>query len=336
MQANSVFKLRKSKPYMPSQVNLGKCTLERLNVGASDSVGKRTRMEDKHNVLQISHEDLKRFKLEEEREESPELSEKDLQISFFVVCDGHGGHQVADYVNQNLFENIISSSTFKKDTLLAIEEGFLTTETDLLLKSKKGELDGGIGSTVAAVLIVNKSLYVANIGDTEVVLATKGNFMVLTELHTLENSEEKGRVEKLGGRIIGKSEFRLGHPLWNPSYVNIGVTRSFGDFYFKEEQWTEKRNSGLIAEPKIIEWNLTLDDEFLIIASDGFWDVVKKEEAVKFVRKVINLETSVICKLLINLGQSRKSEDNLTVLIIKLAFSSQKIQTTICRSNVKR
>ena len=51
----------------------------------------------------------------------------------------------------------------------------------------------------------------------------------------------------------------------------LEVTRAFGDFDVV----------GIIAAPAIYETQLTSDDEFIIVASDGLWDVVTPQEAVR-------------------------------------------------------
>ena len=47
----------------------------------------------------------------------------------------------------------------------------------------------------------------------------------MTETHIPSNQKEKERVEKQGGVIFSdrKGNVRLGHPVWNPVYVNMGV-----------------------------------------------------------------------------------------------------------------
>jgi protein phosphatase 1L len=52
----------------------------------------------------------------------------------------------------------------------------------------------------------------------------------------------------------------------------LAVTRSFGDFKHSE--------SGVIATPEITHRHLTNKDKYLIIGSDGFWNVTKKLKRV--------------------------------------------------------
>jgi len=201
----------------------------------------------------------------------------------------------------------------------AILAGFAETEEGFAQLVHAKDMDGMVGTTVTTVYIIGNNLYVANLGDSEAVLCTKGKEQVLTQVHTPNNEEERKRIEAVGGVIVKDrtGNCRLGHPLWNPNFINIGVTRAIGDFYFKEDKYLSSKVSGMTAVPFICKWSLTMEDEFLIIASDGFWDVVTHKEAVQIVSEKIEQNTDSICKELIELGERRKSRDNITVLLIK-------------------
>src|SRR4051812_26913640 len=104
------------------------------------------------------------------------------------------------------------------------------------------DLDGLLGSCVCVALIHGNTLYVASVGDSAAILCRKGEHLKLTYPHTPKNKSECKRVLELGGKIkVCNSTLlahyfqhdRLCHPKWNPSFVNIGVTRAIGDVYFK-------------------------------------------------------------------------------------------------------
>jgi len=288
-----------------------------LSAGSCDSPGKRSKMEDTHwlhlaQKVQNEERSSKRMKTAE----TGPATKNSSPVSFFLVCDGHGGCEVADYVNAHLYDYITRQGNLEEEPEAAITNGFLQIEAEL---AKDETLDGGIGTTVTAALIIGHTLVVANIGDSEAVICSGGKAVVLTDSHTPANSEEKIRIQSEGGVIIeGRREPRLGHPVWNPTYVNLGVTRAIGDFYFKNKEFLGEKKSGLIAMPKITRWNLTTADEFVLIASDGFWNVVSHSEAVDFVSYCLHFNTNTICKALIELGQSRNSKDNITVVLVKM------------------
>lgn len=50
----------------------------------------------------------------------------------------------------------------------------------------------------------------------------------------------------------------------------LGMSRSFGDKIGNQV--------GVIAKPEIMEWVLSEEDKFIIIASDGIWEFIDSED----------------------------------------------------------
>ena len=95
----------------------------------------------------------------------------------------------------------------------------------------------------------------------------------------------------------------------------IMVSRAFGDLGVKESH-----PGAFIAKPDI--YKLTIDDsqqEFMIIATDGLWDVFDNNEAVNIVGKAIKKgdDLTEIAKTLCNMAEKKGSTDNTTVTIVK-------------------
>ena len=116
----------------------------------------------------------------------------------------------------------------------------------------------------------------------------------------------------------------LRHGVWRVQ-GSLAVTRAIGDSHMKE--W-------ITAEPDTREIEITSDCEFLILASDGLWDKVSNQEAVDIARpfcveKQPNLTPLVggplaACKMLIELAVSRKSQDDVSVMIVQLGHFCKK------------
>jgi serine/threonine protein phosphatase PrpC len=237
-----------------------------LQIGVWESQGKRDKMEDRYKVIPFP------------KNKNNQLFVKDNIImdennniphyAFFAVYDGHGGTEAADFVRKNLHNNIVNNNFFKTNPEKAIQEGFIKTEKDFENLVLNNKMDGLIGSCACIALIYGNILYIASVGDSAAILCRNGNVIKLTNPHTPMNEKEKERIEKIGGRIVSCGT-RLGHPIWNPQLINIGVTRAIGDIYFKHNTYTEGKLSGLIAEPEINKITLTKNDLFFLIASDG-------------------------------------------------------------------
>jgi len=127
-------------------------------------------------------------------------------------------------------------------------------------------------------------------------------------------------VEQEGGKIVSDRSgvVRLGHPVWNSDYVNIGLTRTIGDLYFKNEEYIADKKSGLNATPSITKRNITPDDQFVLIASDGFWQVLDSNEVSEIVLSNFHLDSFDICKQLVETSREKGCNENVTVLLIKL------------------
>lgn len=63
---------------------------------------------------------------------------------------------------------------------------------------------------------------------------------------------------------------------------------------------------------------LTKNDELLILACDGVWDVLTSDEAVKLVqfRKIVGDDPTSAAKYLAKFAYMRGSDDNISVLVV--------------------
>lgn len=205
------------------------------------------------------------------------------------VLDGHGSsgkeasNSAADHL-QKFFEKnrnqILKLETFK-DRERFLNKAFSETEKQL----KNSGIDYSTSGTCCAFLFVKDNiLTVANLGDSRAVLCRIGKEKAAIELtwdQKPTRKDEKERILSRGGKIE-----RLNY---NGDYVGplrvwvdeegpgIAMTRTLGDFQAKK--------IGLISEPEIDHLWLKTRDQFIVVASDGIWDVMSSAEVVGFVLK---------------------------------------------------
>mmetsp|Transcript_14700 Transcript_14700/g.14321 ORF Transcript_14700/g.14321 Transcript_14700/m.14321 type:complete len:127 (+) Transcript_14700:119-499(+) len=112
------------------------------------------------------------------------------EVSLFGVFDGHGGAEVARYVEKNFVPTLIKNENFKKGAYgEALQEVFVALDMKLLTEAGKKELiqiakkngqqiDSGVdlseqaGCTACVALVTKTAVYVANAGDTRCVIAS--------------------------------------------------------------------------------------------------------------------------------------------------------------------
>eukprot|EP01062_Namystynia_karyoxenos_P054826 TRINITY_DN4538_c0_g1_i1.p1 TRINITY_DN4538_c0_g1~~TRINITY_DN4538_c0_g1_i1.p1 ORF type:complete len:1279 (+),score=195.56 TRINITY_DN4538_c0_g1_i1:77-3913(+) len=183
------------------------------------------------------------------------------------VFDGHGGAEAAAYCSRALPAAVGMQPTFTSDPVAALTTGFAACSDAFLRKSV-----GNAGTTACVALLRGSTLTVANLGDSRAVLSSKRGVQQLTRLHVATDEEERKQVEARGGEIMYISG------CWRVDGI-LAVTRSIGDRHVHKH---------LSQIPDLHTHEVTPDDEFLIIASDGLWDVMTPEEAAGHVRQVLS------------------------------------------------
>ena len=70
------------------------------------------------------------------------------------------------------------------------------------------------------------------------------------------------------------------------------------------------------AEPEFVTAEVTPDDTYMVIASDGLWDVIDNDEVGRLCSKIKN--SSLAAEYLANEAYKRDSADNICVLVVDL------------------
>jgi serine/threonine protein phosphatase PrpC len=158
------------------------------------------------------------------------------------------------------------------------------------------------GATAIAALIWGDALYIANAGDCRAMLCRDGCGAALTRDHTAEDPGERARITACGGTVARHGAAGK----WRVGDAAIAVTRGIGDF--------DLREAGLTPEPEITRVDITPDDEFILVACDGLWDVMDVEDVIALVQSTVK-EPSMVVKRIVAEALTRGSSDNITVII---------------------
>ncbi|KAM7525867.1 hypothetical protein LguiA_015769 [Lonicera macranthoides] len=239
------------------------------------------------------------------------------EFQFFAVFDGHGGSRVSDMCRERM--HCIVARQIEGRIIVDWEEVMrvcfaeMDKEVNGDHDGNKGEAASGmeVGSTAVVVMVGKEEVVVANCGDSRAVLCCGGVALPLSIDHKPDRPDETERVEAAGGRIIN----------WNGSRVCglLATSRSIGDQHLRPY---------VISEPEVTVTKRTGADEFLIIATDGLWDMVSNKVACDFVRDYFNgqIRKSVSVQsrarkaatMLAELAMAKGSADNISVIIVEL------------------
>ncbi|MCE5166004.1 hypothetical protein HAX54_013933 [Datura stramonium] len=167
------------------------------------------------------------------------------------------------------------------------------------------------GSAAVAVIVGMEEVVVANCGDCRAILCNRGVTIPLSSDHKPDRPDEKKRIESAGGKILN----------WNGSRVQgvLATSRSIGDHGLKPF---------VIPEPEVTVYRRNEFDEFLVIATNGLWDVVSNEATCELVRKCLDGQirgrfpgrdsVADAAAFLIELAIAKGSKDNISVIVVEL------------------
>lgn len=181
-----------------------------------------------------------------------------------------------------------------------------------------------VGCTAICVLVRKEDVVAANAGDSRAVMCSSGQAVELSFDHKPASEIEKTRIEAAGGYL----EDTPGGARVNG---NLNLSRAVGDLEYKKRDDLPPEAQIICSTPDVLIKKLTLEDEFLILACDGVWDVMTNQEACDFVRKRLleNIDIGKIGQELLDTcltPDPQKTDglgtDNMTVVIVKLKESS--------------
>lgn len=230
----------------------------------------------------------------------------DESVSFYGVFDGHGGEGASQFVRDNLPRIIVNDANFPLELEQVVTRSFMETDAAF---ARSCALESGLssGTTALTAMIFGRSLLVANAGDCRAILSRRGLAFEMSKDHRPCYEKERLRIESLGGFV--EDEYLNGH---------IAVTRAIGNWHIQGLKEMGEHLGPLSAEPELKLVTLTKEDEFLIIGSDGIWDVFRNQNAVDFVRRRLQEHNDVkrCCKEMVEEAMKRGALDNLTVVIV--------------------
>ncbi|CAD8137919.1 unnamed protein product [Paramecium octaurelia] len=208
-------------------------------------------------------------------------------MSLFGVCDGHGqeGHKCSQFIRDNLPKNISSQLSQSPSSITeSISKSFIRTNSQLC--NAEEIITTFSGSTTVISLIVDDTIYTANVGDSRSIICRLQSNGVKTAIslsndHKPDLPQERRRIEQSGGRVEPYIDFdgsSLGPSrVWLKSedIPGLAMSRSFGD--------KVAASCGVICEPEILTHKIQEGDLFMVLASDGVWEFLSNEQVIDMI-----------------------------------------------------
>lgn len=243
--------------------------------------------------------------------------ENKFGTGIYAVFDGHSGNFSSHYAKYELtekFENALDlhfsdPKNFKysgePDGKINFERMLINFIADVEAHLEKTTFEEvhESGTTCLVVIAEKNLLTVANVGDSRAVMCDSfGAAIDLSIDHKpWHNTNEYQRIKEARGLIYYRGVWRV---------HGLAMSRTLGDN-------KRKLSKVVIATPEIYTTDLNQHrPKFIILASDGVWDVLKSEIAVAFIRDQHLNDEDFGAKALANEAIRAGSKDNITVLIV--------------------
>ena len=268
----------------------------------------------------------------------------------FCVADGNEGSAVARYVTNKFHKKFAKELAFSHITK---EKAF----KKVLNKMEEHALAYLIGgAAVVAAYVEKANLHIAWVGNAQCALyGLKNNY--ITPAHCPANEKEKQRIVDNEGTVFrSKIASRNGAPMpiqqwrinWLKSSRIIGDNAAKGNpevekvlssksnsqvthYYELEEKLGEKsvfrvyhelyvklKKGQIIADPEYKRILLEKDDRWLVLATDGLWDVLTKEQVFQIIKIYEKLKPSKIAQELVKQAK-KNNDDNIAVIVVDLS-----------------
>ena len=288
-------------------------------------------------------------------------------IALFGVFDGHGNGFVSKFVAANLLNCFLKQNeTSPHASLEDLEKGLTKACLDLdqLLKVEPENFGKAAGSTGVIALITPSHIIIANIGDSRSILVQhvartclgeeegvaaaiqdpklSPVAVAMSQDHTPNIPAERQRIEAAGHEVESvtytpqeggedKTIYKVkGKGL--SAKNKLGMSRAFGDFDYKSNKDLPPTSQAIIAVPEVKSLERSLNDEFIVLACDGVWDVMTNQECAAFVSEQCTKDSepedlAKMCDDLLSDCYDRGSADNMSVLVVSLLAPLGKGQT---------
>ena len=205
--------------------------------------------------------------------------------NLLIVADGMGGHKAGDHASKLCVENIVKSVAESRHStpVTVMNEAVMGANSAVYREAMENPQFKGMGTTIVACTLQDRTLYIANIGDSRLYLINDG-IKQITSDHSLVQ-------EMVRNGYITESEARI-HP-----QKNI-ITRALG--------------TGQHVHADYFEISVKKGD-IVLLCSDGLSNMLDDEDIEYIIKRCDTLEeagTQLVVQANLHGG-----DDNITVVL---------------------
>lgn len=222
---------------------------------------KRTEKEDDF-LVSVHAVTNKRPYMEDRHTVSPSLV---AGTHLLAVYDGHGGDAASSALAREVPRLLREALARGARANEAIKLAVARADGELPVR-QHGALEPDCGSTLCLGVLqpAERAITVANVGDSRMVMKTRGGMHALTRDHNLQHAQERRRIAAAGGAVM-RDMFgveRIG---------GLNMSRSLGD---------RSLRPFVSPHPVVSRYRLEGCEEYVVLGTDGLWDVMSNKDAM--------------------------------------------------------
>ena len=222
-----------------------------------------------------------------------------------AVFDGHSGDDVSQYCSTSYAQHLSDAlSLYREDDVLAIKDSLdkIDASAKLLLQKTSA------GTTACVVMIHPTSIVTANVGDSRAILFSREDGGVTFDLsrdHKPSDPAEHDRILRSGGFVTQPHQTDGVHRVMG----RLSLSRALGDWELRP--WVSPASDVTVHERK-------LEDTFVVIATDGIWDVMSSDEVGRKINGSLmeGLKPQDALQRILEESRRRGSGDNVTIVLV--------------------
>ena len=219
-----------------------------IGVGISQDIGLRETMEDEQAVY-----------------ERP-----DLQFFSAEVYDGHYGPEAARLAAEMLTPHFLNEWSVELEKPAEerrpyeemLRDAYIAADKYIAYRRVRG------GAAAVTFYVIEDRFLAANAGDSRAIMGAGPGVEVLTLDHKPDLPAERLRIEALGGMV-----------------TSIGVARVMGILSMSRALGDTELKPYVTCEPRIAVGLLGKENDYVVLACDGVWDVLEPQTVITLARR---------------------------------------------------
>lgn len=214
--------------------------------------------------------------------------------NLYIVCDGMGGHKAGEYASRYTSQRIVAhaSRSRSENPVRILRDAIQKANEILVIESREDMEKQGMGTTVVAATILDRRMYVANVGDSRLYVIGNTIKQITKDHSYVEEMVRMGKVDREDARKHEKK--------------NV-ITRAVGV--------TDK------VRADIFEVDLEENDAVLL-CTDGLSNMVTDDRIYEIVTSTVHSEEAA--RKLVEEANKNGGQDNITALVLKPNFDEVK------------